>query len=248
MTEPESPLGIESLTGGVTVLTIERPKALNAISTRLAQELARAVVQAGDDTGCLVVTGAGDRAFGAGLDLRELERADPQQRAAQQNALLEMQRTLAESRIPLVAAVNGLALGASWQLALHCDVVLAAETAQFGMPEISAGQPCIIGSWLLGTSVSASVVADVVLAGHRITAREARALGLVGALVPRDRLLEESVAYARTLASRRSPAFDGTRAWMRRLRYQGHGGFDDALRHADRVLAQNNLTPKEHTS
>lgn len=248
MSESEAVVRVERRPDGVAIVTLARPHVLNAVSTQMARELTEAVHELEETATCVILTGDGDRAFGAGLDLTELRDGTVTQRAGQQQAMLTMQRTLAESRVPLVAAVNGLAMGASWQMVLHCDFVVAVDSAQFGMPEISAGQPCIIGSWLLSTVQPSSIVADIVLTSRRVSAGEARDLGLVSSVVGPGALLDAAGTLAGQLAARRSLAFDATRSWIRSLRYETSGGFERTLTHADTVLAQINRIPKEAPS
>lgn len=245
MSDVDAPLRVTRRDDGVVLVTLSRPRVLNAISTEMASWIVRLLAELDDTAGSIVLTGDGDRAFGAGLDLRELREADALQRAEQQRTMLAMQRALAECRVLMVAAVNSLAMGASWQTALHCDVVFAAASAQFAMPETTAGQACIVGSWLLGSLVPTGTVADVVLTGRRVPAAEAERLGLVQRVLPDGELLAASIALASELAARRSVAFDATRAWVRRLRYTANGGLENALRHADTVLADINRIPKE---
>lgn len=245
MSDSDEVVRVEERPDGVAVVTLCRPHVLNAVSTDMARQLTAAIARLEGVAGCIVLTGEGARAFGAGLDLRELREAASDQRARQQETMLAMQKTLSRSAVPIVAAVNGMAMGASWQMALHGDLVVAADSAQFAMPEIAAGQPCIIGSWLLSSLIPVAAVTDIVLTGRRVSAAEAQSIGLVHRVVADEALLEVAIGLASDLAARRSRSFDATRAWIRALRYERRGGFAHALDHADAVLADINRISKE---
>lgn len=188
--------------GRVGILTLNRPEALNALSRAVMDELvarARAMdVDAG--IGAIVLTGSG-RAFAAGADIGEMaELTASEMYRADWFAGWER---LTAVRTPLVAAVAGHALGGGCELAMMCDVVLAAETARFGQPEINLGViPGMGGSQRLTHAVGKALAMDMVLTGRTLTADEALRAGLVSRVVPADRLLEEALAVAAVIASR----------------------------------------------
>lgn len=190
----------------VATITLNRPQALNALNSQLMTELVEAAVELDRDreTGAIVVTGS-ERAFAAGADITEM--------AAQgyQDVLIgdwfAAWDTFAAVRTPTVAAVAGYALGGGCELAMMCDVVLAADTARFGQPEIALGTiPGIGGSQRLTRAVGKAKAMDLVLTGRMIEAAEAERIGLVSRVVPSDDLLDVAAEVATGIAGRSLPA------------------------------------------
>ncbi len=222
--------------GAVATVTINRPKALNALNpatidelldccavlrTRPASEggtvpggegLARPALRLGD-VRCLVVTGAGDRAFVAGADIAAMAAMSPLEGRAFAHRGQSLMRALEELPIPVVAAVNGFALGGGMELALACDIVLAAESAKFGQPEINLGiVPGFGGTQRLTRRVGLSAARWLIYTGEMIDAQEARRLGLVHRVVPGAALLAEAKAIAAALASKAPVALQQAKA------------------------------------
>ena len=167
------PLNVR-VAAGVATLTLNRPEKRNALSIELRHALASALRGLGDDVRCTVVTGAGS-AFCAGMDTSEFGRGAPLVEATDAfvDALLEHPR-------PLIAAVNGPAVGGGFVLALLCDIRLASPAARFGFPELARGIPAGYGAARLGLSRAAA--ADLALTGRLVGAEEALRLGLVSAV------------------------------------------------------------------
>ncbi len=186
--------------GRVGIIRLNRPKALNALCDALIAELngALGAFEENDDIGCIVITGSG-KAFAAGADIAEMkDRAWPA--VWLEDFLAEWDR-VAAMRKPLVAAVAGYALGGGCELAMMCDIVIAAENAKFGQPEIRLGiMPGAGGTQRLTRAVGKAKAMDLILTGRMMDAREAEACGLVSRVVPTERLMEEAMEVARTIA------------------------------------------------
>ncbi|WP_425419373.1 enoyl-CoA hydratase-related protein [Oricola indica] len=187
---------------GVVLLTLNRPDKLNALSKALLGELEAhlADAEADPETGCVVLTGAG-RAFAAGADISDmLERgvdsyADPER--------LSRWARIEGFRKPLIAAINGYALGGGLELALLCDILLASDTAKLGTPEIKIGSfPGDGGTQRLPRLVGNSFAMQMVLTGEPISADLAERKGLISEVLPADRLLERALEIAGQIAQR----------------------------------------------
>lgn len=187
--------------GPVAVLVIDAPATRNAL-TRTTMETLAALLQEVDSEPSIaaaVIAGAGDH-FASGGDLRELQASTPA-------SFLTGGRPPAWDRIagftkPLVAAVRGAALGGGCELALTCDAIVAGDDARFGLPEVALGLlPGAGGGQRLARSLGRYRAAEVVLAGERLTAWQARRYGIVAAVVPREVVTEAAVAHARTVSS-----------------------------------------------
>src|SRR6184192_2143065 len=186
----------------VATLTLDRPKALNALDAATLRELARAIRELRRDGGvrALVVTGAGDKAFSAGADIAAMSAADGHAYSRLGHEVLARLEALA---IPVVAAVNGVALGGGLELALACDLILASEKARLGQPEINLGLiPGFGGTQRLVRRIGQTRARELIYLGHMIPADEALLLGLVNRVVPHERLAEEAAKLAAELAAK----------------------------------------------
>jgi len=190
----------------VALVTIDRPRALNALSLQVMQELtdATAACDADPGTGCIVLTGS-ERAFAAGADIKEM-----QSQSYSDMYLADWfggWEALTRVRTPLVAAVAGFALGGGCELAMMCDVLVAADTAVFGQPEIKLGvMPGMGGSQRLTRAIGKAKAMDMCLTGRNMAADEAERAGLVSRVVPAERLLDEALAIAATIAGMSLPS------------------------------------------
>jgi enoyl-CoA hydratase/carnithine racemase len=192
------------LAGRVATVTLDRPEALNAISTELATDLAAAVEPLATDPGvrAVVLTGAGQRAFCVGADLKQRAGLDDHGWFVQREAFRRGFAAVRRCPLPTVAAVFGFALGGGTELALACDLVVASEDATFGLPEVRLGLvPAGGGTQLLVRRVGRSVAKDLVLTGRRVPAVEAARLGLVDRVVPAGQAPAAATALAAEMAA-----------------------------------------------
>lgn len=181
--------------GAVATVTINRPDKLNALNADTLDELESAFreIESTESTLAVIVTGAGDKAFVAGADINELARQTPLSGKATARRGQSLLRGIELFPKPVVAAVNGFALGGGCELALACHVRMAAENAQFGLPEVSLGIiPGYGGTQRLARLVGRGRAIELTLTGQRITAEEAYRIGLVNHVVPQASLLEET--------------------------------------------------------
>jgi enoyl-CoA hydratase/carnithine racemase len=196
-------LSLEDGAGDVAVLTLDRPNVMNAIDDAMLAALHAALDGLEGDAAirALVLAGAGERAFCAGMDLKERAGFSDDDLRAQRALIVGLVRRLHELPVPTIAAVDGVALGGGFELALACDLIVAGEGASFGLPEVRVGIFPGGGStqtltWLVGPARAR----DVILTGRRLTAAEAEAWGVVARVVSLGGALEAALALARTIA------------------------------------------------
>ena len=187
---------------GVALVTLDRPKALNALSFDLLDQLATALEALDADPACraIVVTGAGERAFAAGADIRELAT----QTAASLHAggRFGAWDRIAAIGLPLIAAVRGFALGGGCELAMACDMIVAAEDATFGQPEILIGvMPGAGGTQRLTRAIGKARAMELILTGRSLSAREAESRGLVTRIVPAEATVDAALELAASVAT-----------------------------------------------
>jgi len=188
--------------GRVAVLTMSRPEALNAFNIAMTTELQEALRELDADAslGCLVLTGAGEKAFAAGADIKEMATKTFAQ-AYGEDFITATWEQLTRTRLPVIAAVNGFALGGGCEWAMMCDMIFASETAKFGQPEIKLGViPGSGGTQRLTRLVGRAVAMDLILTGRVIDAAEALRIGLVSRVYPADQLMAETVKAAEQVA------------------------------------------------
>ena len=186
----------------ITLITLNRPKALNALSAQLLSELMEALDAAEADASvhCVILTGS-DRAFAAGADIKEMS-SKSYADMFNANYFGPAAERVAGFRKPIIAAVNGYALGGGCELAMLCDFIIAGESAKFGQPEINLGvAPGMGGSQRLTRFVGKSKAMEMILTGRMMDAAEAERSGLASRVVPSDKLLEDAMATARTIAA-----------------------------------------------
>ena len=187
--------------GRVGLVTLNRPKALNALNDALMDELGAALVAFDQDeaVGCIVITGS-ERAFAAGADIGMMAKYSYMD-AYKSDYITRNWETIRRIRKPVVAAVAGYALGGGCELAMMCDIVIAADTAKFGQPEVKLGtMPGAGGTQRLPRAVSKAKAMDLCLTARMMDAAEAERAGLVSRVVPADKLLEDTLAAADTIA------------------------------------------------
>lgn len=191
----------------VGLITLNRPKALNALCAELVAELEQALndLEADADIGAIVVTGS-EKAFAAGADIKEMKDRSFID-VFTSDFITKGWERLAQCRKPTIAAVAGYALGGGCELAMMCDLIIAAENAKFGQPEITIGTiPGAGGTQRLTRALGKAKAMDLVLTGRMMDAAEAERSGLVARIVPADKLLEEALAMAAKIASFSLPA------------------------------------------
>ncbi|HEY8258692.1 MAG TPA: enoyl-CoA hydratase-related protein [Gemmatimonadales bacterium] len=183
-------------------VTIERPDKLNALNATVIRELGQAAAQIGGDSaiGGAILTGAGTKAFVAGADISELTDQGPMGGRARSLEGQRVFRSIEQCGKPVIAAVNGFALGGGCELAMACHLRIASESAKFGQPEVKLGiGPGYGGTVRLPRLVGQGRALELLLTGAMIDAQEALRIGLVNRVVPADRLLTESEALLRTI-------------------------------------------------
>ena len=191
--------------GRVGVLTLNRPGALNALNTATLREVTSAMAAFEADTriACVVVSGS-ERAFAAGADVKEMAALGYPETYV--DDLFGLWDRFASRRKPAVAAVSGFALGGGCELALMCDVILASDTAKFGLPEVKLGvMPGIGGTQRLTRAIGKAKAMEMCLTGRMMDAFEAERAGLVSRVVPVAKLLDEAFQVAETVASMSLP-------------------------------------------
>jgi len=189
----------------IGVLTINRPEKLNALSNELIEELGRLLVEVENDENLrvLVVTGAGDKAFVAGADIQELVERDALKGRRVSQTRQRVFSRIENLTVPVIAAVNGYALGGGLELALACSIRIASEQAQFGAPEVKLGIiPGDGGTQRLPRLVGQGIAMEMILTGEFIDAQEAYRIGLVNKVVPPDELMEKTMELAKKIAKR----------------------------------------------
>ena len=214
----------------VAYVTLDRPHVLNAYNTQMRDDLWQALEAARDDpeVAAVMLSGAGERGFCAGADLTEFGGAPSQAVARQVRFERDVWGLMLSLRVPVVAALHGYVLGAGLEMALLCDLRIASDDAEFGLPEAALGMaPAAGGSQTLPRIAGLPAALDLLLSARRIDASEALRLGLVHRVVPRERLGSEATALAERLAATPRPA-------MAALKEAVHRGTDLPL---DEALA-----------
>jgi enoyl-CoA hydratase len=185
----------------VGTITLNRPQALNALNTQVMREVTTAAAEFDADPGigAIIITGAGGKAFAAGADIKEM--AELSFADAYDADFFSGWSKLTAVRTPMIAAVAGYALGGGCELAMMCDVLIAADNAKFGQPEIKLGVlPGMGGSQRLTRAIGKAKAMDMILTGRNMDAEEAERSGLVSRVVPADDLMTEAKAVATTIS------------------------------------------------
>ena len=199
-------------------LTIHRPDARNAMNREMTEALLAAVQEAAccDDCRAVILTGSGERAFSAGADIPEMCAMEGSEVADFTNLGQQVTFALEACPQPVVAAVNGFALGGGCELALACDLIFASDTAQLGLPEVNLG---IIPGWggtqRLPRRVGIGRAREIIYTGRRVGAEEALRIGFVDRIVPHDMLMHEVRAFATQLGSLSQPALAAAKEALR---------------------------------
>lgn len=212
----------------IGLVTLHRPHVLNAWDAGMRSQLVE-TLSAFDADGALraiVLTGAGDRAFGAGQDLNEASAFDADQAQAWMGEWERLYDCLLSLSKPIIAAVNGVAAGSAFQVALLCDLRVGHPGVTMGQPEINAGIPSTTGPWIMREMIGLAHTIDLTLTGRMLGAEECLRLGLLSRVVPRERVMEEAMELAGQLAAKPPIAM---RLNRQRFRELTSAGFHDAL-------------------
>jgi enoyl-CoA hydratase len=191
--------------GRVGIVRLNRPNALNALNAQVIEELSAALdgFESNDGIGCIVITGS-EKAFAAGADIKEMQ-SKTYMSAFKEDFITKWYR-VANARKPIVAAVAGFALGGGCELAMMCDIIIAADTARFGQPEIKLGvMPGSGGTQRLIRQVGKAKAMELCLTGRMMDAAEAERANLVARVVPAASLMDEAMKTAETIASMSLP-------------------------------------------
>jgi enoyl-CoA hydratase/carnithine racemase len=212
---------------GTAVVRLHRPAVMNAVNAELRAALGEQLraLDADPDVGAIVLTGSGERAFCAGQDLEESASVTTATLAGWLNRQHAMYQAVRAVDKPIVAALNGTAVGAGFQMALMCDLRVAHPRIRMGQPEVRAGLASIVGSYLMSLQIGHSLNQQLSLTGELITGERAHALGLVNDLVPQEQVLAQALQRARELAALPSTAL---RLTKQRFRERTQAGFDEA--------------------
>jgi enoyl-CoA hydratase len=195
--------------GPIATIILNRPDVLNALNSQLLEELKLALdeLKQHRELKVCIMTGAGDKAFVAGADIKELSSLDPFGASAFSMKSDVIKQKMDELGIPFIAAVKGYALGGGCELAMACDMIIASDDAKFGQPEINLGIiPGFGGTQRLTRLVGKGIAMELVLTGDIITAQQAKEIGLVNRVVPKEKLMDEVKAIASKIASKSKTA------------------------------------------
>jgi enoyl-CoA hydratase/carnithine racemase len=216
---------------GIFILTFDRAASRNALSVEMAEAIVATLAEADGDATVrgIVLTGAGDRAFCAGVDLAEAQAVTPDRIEGWFATVCAVYRQIVMTDKPVIAGLNGVAAGAGFQIALAADLRVAHGGVRMGQPEINAGIPSIMGGHWMGLHLGRSVVQDLSLTGRLIEAAEAERLGLINRMVAEGEVVAAACALAAELAAKPGVAWARTKA---RFREQALEGFDAAFRAA----------------
>jgi enoyl-CoA hydratase/carnithine racemase len=190
--------------GAVRVITLNRPEVLNAWNMPMREALVAAfnAAQEAPEIGAIVLTGAGDRAFGAGQDLNETKTFDPDKAEAWMGEWERLYDRIRSLTKPLVVALNGLAAGSAFQVSLLGDLRVAHPGVTMGQPEINSGIASVTGPWIMREMLGIARTIDLTLTGRMMDAAEAHAIGLISRLVKQDQVMPASLALAEELAAK----------------------------------------------
>jgi enoyl-CoA hydratase len=217
--EPDQPVLVEFVTDGrVAIVTLNRPHADNAITTELAASLIEALeaIAARSSVRVIILTGAGDRAFSVGGDLRQRKAMTKEQWLRQRQVFDRMLYTLRQLRRPVIAAVHGMAFGGGCEIAISTDFIIASDDARFGQPEAIVGLSAGGGSPIfLPRVLPPGKAMQMLMTGDPITAQEAYRLGMVNEVHPRSELMSAVLRIAETIASNSPTAVQAVKQAVR---------------------------------
>ncbi len=223
---------------GVVWLVFDRPRASNAVDAALAQAFAAALTSAGNDPAIIgaVITGAGGKVFSAGIDIKNPDALDHEALATRRrDTVAHCLDAILSFEKPLVAAINGPAIGLSCMIALLADQAIASDRAVFALPEIDIGIPTFLGASIVSRAVGMALARELVLTGRQISAADARQHHLVGSVVAHEDLERSAQDAAKMLAAKPRATFALNKRWLARdLRAE----FDAANAHSKAAQAE----------
>ncbi|MBT6117241.1 MAG: enoyl-CoA hydratase/isomerase family protein [Rhodospirillaceae bacterium] len=228
----------EEIKGRVGVITLNRPEKMNAWHSPMVQELGKslAALDANDAVRAIVLTGTGDKAFSAGQDLAETQKfMGGEQGDEWIEGWKKIYSTIRNLTKPLIAALNGVAAGSAFQIALLCDIRVGHAGSRMGQPEINSGIPSIMGPWVIGDRVGVGKSAELCLTGRIMEADEAHRIGLIHYMVPQDKVMAKAMEVAEMLAAKPPVAM---RLNKKRFAEVTQASFDDAVAAGRKYQAQ----------
>lgn len=190
--------------GAIGILTLNRPQILNAWNAPMRARLVEGLdeLEANEAVRAIILTGAGDRAFGAGQDLNETKTFDPDRAElwmGEWERLYDRIRSLSK---PIIAALNGVAAGSAFQVALLCDLRIGHDGVTMGQPEINSGIASVTGPWIMREMIGIARTIDLTLTGRMMDADECFRIGLINRIVPKQKVMEATLALAEELAGK----------------------------------------------
>lgn len=232
---------LTSRSGPVGVITLNRPQVLNAWDKPMRDRLVAAfdAMEADAQIRAVVLTGASDRAFGAGQDFNEGKSFDPDRAEVwmgEWERLYDRMRSLSK---PIVAALNGVAAGSAFQVALLCDMRIGHAGVRMGQPEINTGIASVTGPWMMRELIGLARTIDLTLTGRMMDAEECHHIGLINRLVPQGEVLCAAMTLAQQLAAKPPVAM---RLNRQRLREMTESGFRDCLAAGIRIQRESFAT------
>jgi enoyl-CoA hydratase len=208
--------------GAIGILTLNRPQVLNAWNAPMRARLVEGLdaLEANEAVRAIILTGAGDRAFGAGQDLNETKTFDPDRAElwmGEWERLYDRIRSLSK---PIIAALNGVAAGSAFQVALLCDLRIGHDGVTMGQPEINSGIASVTGPWIMREMIGIARTIDLTLTGRMMDAEECFRIGLINRIVPKQEVMEAALALAEELAGKPPVAMRLNKARFREVTEQ----------------------------
>lgn len=205
--------------GAVGIITLNRPQILNAWNAPMRSRLVECFdeLEANEAVRAIILTGAGERAFGAGQDLNETKTFDPDRAEAWMHEWERLYDRIRSLSKPLIAALNGVAAGSAFQVALLCDLRIGHDGVTMGQPEINSGIASVTGPWIMKEMIGLARTIDLTLTGRMMDADECFRIGLINRVVPKDKVMEASLALAEELASKAPVAMRLNKARFREV-------------------------------
>ncbi|KEA64119.1 Enoyl-CoA hydratase [Marinobacterium lacunae] len=228
---------ISTQEGAVGILTLNRPEVLNAWNSPMRQRLIEKLIQFSDDDSirAIVLTGAGDRAFCAGQDLNETKSFDAERAKSWVEEWKTLYNALRSSPKPIIAALNGVAAGSAFQVALLCDFRIGHAGVRMGQPEINSGIASTTGPWIMREHLGLARTIDLTLSGRLMNADECVQIGIINKIVEPEQVMPETLALANMLAEKPPVAM---RLDRQRFKEMTEAGFEDCLAAGTRIQAE----------